>query len=257
MRTVSGMMRVRLNADGTLRWATLDERASIRLDDRTLQLEETCLLPVTDQPVICTALNYQEHYNRLADTFHQPPYKQPPRQPVFFIKPVNTLAGHLSEIPCPNTVDRIYTGAGLAFVIGRTACRIRQEQGPEYIGGYTIYNDFTLAEDSYFRPPVTSKCLDGFGPVGPYIMDPEEITDPHDVAISTYVNGELKQTASTKDLRLPIPAIIESLTEFMTLTPGMVVVTGFPPDRVAARPGDEVKVEIEQLGSLINFIVSQ
>ena len=72
-------------------------------------------------------------------------------------------------------------------------------------------------------------------------MDPEEITDSHDLAISTYVNGELKQTASTKDLRLPIPAIIESLTEFMTLQPGAVVVSGFPPDRVAVQPGDEVR----------------
>ena len=252
---VSKTKKIRINADGTLRKATVDEQARIRMDGSVLEPEHTCLLPVTDQPVICVALNYQEHYNRLADTFHQPPYKQPPRQPVFFIKPVNTLAGHLSEIPCPNRAGRIYTGAGLAFVIGRTACRVRQEQGPGYIDGYTIYNDFTLAEDSYFRPPVTSKCLDGFGPVGPYILDPEQITDPHDLAISTYVNGELKQTASTKDLRLPIPAIIESLTEFMTLTPGMVVVTGFPPDRVAVRPGDEVRVEIEQVGFLVNRII--
>ena len=248
------MKKVRMNADGTLREAALDEQARIHLDGATMGLENTRLQPVTDQPVTCVALNYAEHYARLADAFHQPPYNQPPRQPVFFIKPPNTLAGHLGEILCPDTVDRIYTGAGLAFVIGRTASRVRREQAYGYIGGYTIYNDFTLAEDSYFRPPVTSKCLDGFGPVGPYIMDPEEIADPHDLAISTYLNGELRQTASTKDLRLPIPAIIESLTEFMTLSPGTVVVTGFPPDRVAVRPGDEVRVEIEQVGCLVNRV---
>ena len=129
------------------------------------------------------------------------------------------------------------------------------ETGLDYISGYTIYNDFTLAEDSYFRPPVTTKCLDGYGPAGPYIVDAEEITDPHNLAISTYVNGQLKQTASTKDLRLTIPAIIEELTEFMTLTPGAVVVTGFPPARVAVQPGDEARVEIEQLGSLVNLII--
>ena len=136
----------------------------------------------------------------------------------------------------------------------KPASRINREQGFDYVGGYTIYNDFTLAEDSYFRPPVTSKCLDGFGPVGPYIVDREEIADPHNLAIRTYVNGELKQTASTADLRLDIPAIIEALTEFMTLTPGTVVVSGFPDGRAAVKPGDEVKVQIEQVGSLANRI---
>ena len=252
---VSKTKKIRINADGTLREAVVDEQARIRLDDRVLELKDTRLRPVTEQPVICVALNYAGHYDELADTLQHPPYKQPPRQPVFFIKPRNTLAGYLGEIPCPDGTDLIYTGAGLGFVIGRTASRVTREQGLDYVGGYTIYNDFTLAEDSYFRPPVTTKCLDGYGPVGPYIMDPEEITGPHDLAISTYVNGELKQTASTNDLRLPIPAIIEELTEFMTLAPGTVIVSGFPPDRVAVQPGDEVRVEIEQIGSLVNRIV--
>lgn len=250
-------MQVRLNADGTRRQATVDEQARIHLDGRTLALEETALSPVTDQPVICVALNYAGHYNALADGFSQPPYKQPPRQPVFFIKPPNTLTGHLGEVPCPDSVDHIYTGAGLAFVIGLPASRVRREQGLDHVGGYTIFNDFSLAEDSYFRPPVTAKCPDGFGPVGPYIVDRDEIADPHNLAIRTFVNGDLRQTASTADLRLDIPAVIEALTEFMTLSPGTVVVSGFPDGRVGVKPGDEVRVEIEGLGSLVNTIVSR
>ena len=249
------MIQIRVNADGTLRKATVDERARIHLDGNILELEQTSLLPVTDQPVICVALNYLEHYSRLADTFGQPPYKQPPRQPVFFIKPPNTLTGHLGEVACPDSVDRVYTGAGLAFVMGRRASRVKQEQGIDYVSGYTIFNDFSLAEDSYFRPPVTSKCLDGFGPTGPYIVDREELTDHHELAIRTYINGELGQSASTAALRLDIPAIIEALTEFMTLVPGTVVVSGFPDGRVAVKPGDEVRVEIEQIGSLVNYVV--
>ena len=249
------MKTIRVNHDGVLQTAKVDEQALIHLDGNTVGLGETRLRPVTDQPVICVALNYAEHYQQLVDTFSHPPYKEPPRQPVFFIKPRNTLAGHLDQVACPDGVDRISTGAGLAFVIGQKAGRVTRRQGFDCVGGYTIYNDFSLGEDSYFRPPVTTKCLDGYGPVGPYIMDPEEIADPHDLAISTYVNRELKQTASTKDLRLSIPAIIESLTEFMTLPPGAVVVTGFPPGRVAVRPGDEVRVEIAQLGSLVNHVV--
>ena len=248
-------MQVRVNADGTLRKATVDQQARIRLGDRTLALEQTSLLPVTDQPVVCVALNYLEHYSRVAGTFDQPPYKQPPRQPVFFIKPPNTLTGHLGEVACPDSVDHVYTGAGLAFVIGKPASRVKREQGFDHVAGYTIFNDFSLAEDSYFRPPVTSKCPDGFGPIGPYIVDRGEIPDPHNLAISTYVNGELRQSASTAALRLDIPAIIEALTEFMTLSPGMVVVSGFPDGRVAVKPGDEVRVGIEQVGFLVNRII--
>ena len=70
------------------------------------------------------------------------------------------------------------------------------------------------------------------------------------------MNGELRQTASSADLRLTIPTIIEALTEFMTLQPGMVVVSGFPADRVAVKPGDQVMVEIEQVGSLVNHVVA-
>lgn len=249
-------MQVRVNVEGTLRKATIDEKARIHLDGRTLALEETVLSPVTDQPVICVALNYAGHYDGLAAGFNHPPYERPPRQPVFFIKPPNTLTGHLGEVPCPESADHIFTGAGLAFVISLPASRVKREQGLDHVGGYTIFNDFSLAEDSYFRPPVTAKCLDGFGPAGPYIVDREEIADPHNLTIRTYVNGELKQTASTADMRLEIPAIIQALTEFMTLTPGTVVVSGFPHGRVAVKPGDEVKVEIEHIGFLINRIVT-
>ena len=243
--------------DGALRDAAIDEQDRIHLDGKTIALEEINLLPVTDQPVICTALNYAEHYTRIEDTFHHPPYKKPPQQPVFFIKPPNTLAGHLSNVPAPDYADNIYTGAGLAFVIGRPASRVSREEGFDYVTGYTIFNDFTLAEDSYFRPPVKTKCLDGSGPTGPFIVAREEVTDPHALTIKTVVNGEVRQSASSADLRLDIPAIIEALTEFMTLPTGMVVVSGFPAGRVAVKPGDEVSVEIEQVGSLVNHVITE
>ena len=248
------MKKIRLSLNGSLRAATLDGEERIRLDGRTLKLEQTRLQAVTGQPVICVALNYASHYAVLEEGFRQPPYQQPPRQPAFFVKPQNTLAGHLYEVQCPDTAEQIYTGAGLAFVIGRKATRVARQQAFDYVGGYTIYNDFSLTEDSYFRPPVTTKCLDGYGPVGPYIVAPQEIADPHRLAINTWVNGEQRQTGSSADLRLDIPAIIEALTEFMTLSPGAVVVSGFPPGRVAVQPGDEVRVEIEQIGSLVNNI---
>lgn len=251
------MTKIMVSVDGALRDATMDERQRIRLDGRSLALKETALPPVTQQPVICTALNYAQHYAGLEPAFQRPPYERPPRRPVFFIKSPNTLTGHLGAVPCPDHADCIYSGGGLAVVIGRRATRIARREWRDYAAGYTIFNDFTLADDSYFRPPVAARCFDGAGPVGPVVVAREEVADPHRLRITTSVNGEVRHAASSADLRLSIPAILEELTGFMTLAPGMVVVSGIPGDRPAVRPGDEVTVTIEQVGALVNRIVSE
>ena len=251
------MKKIKIRVDGAIRETTIDAREQIHLDGKTVAIAKLDLLPVTAQPVICAALNYAEHYTEVKDGFHHAPYKEPPKRPVFFIKSSNTLASHLADVQCPKHVDGIYTGAGLAFVTNRPASRVSREEGFDYIDGYTIFNDFTLAEVDYFRPPIKTKCIDSFGPVGPFIVAREEITDPHELAIKTSVNGVVRQSASTAGMRFPIPAIIENLTEFMTLPAGAVVVSGFPDGRVKVKPGDEVTVEIEQVGSLTNHIVTE
>ncbi len=251
------MTKIMVSVDGSLRDATMDEQQIIRLDGKSLALKETALPPVTEQPVICTALNYAQHYASLESAFQLPPYERPPRRPVFFIKPPNTLTGHLGVVPCPDHADCIYSGGGLAVVIGRRAARIAQREWRDYVAGYTIFNDFTLADDSYFRPPVVTRCFDGAGPVGPIVVAREEVADPHRLQITTSVNGEVRHAASSADLRLSIPAVLEALTSFMTLEPGTAVVSGIPGDRPAVRPGDEVTVAIEQLGALVNRIVSE
>ena len=251
------MRKISLKTDGALRDAELDDQGRIHLGGAALAPEEIRWEPVTDQSVICAALNDAEHYAQLAAGFHAAPYGAPPEQPVFFVKPPNTLTAHLTDVQCPEQADGIHTGAGLAVAINRPTSRVNQQEAWACVSGYTIFNDFTLAEDSYFRPPVKTKCVDSFGPVGPYIVARDEIPDPHGLAVTTRVNGEVKQTASTAGLRLSIPALIEALSEFMTLATGSVVVSGFPAGRVKVKPGDEVVVEIEQIGSLTNHIVAE
>ncbi|MFT5131885.1 MAG: 5-oxopent-3-ene-1,2,5-tricarboxylate decarboxylase, partial [Gammaproteobacteria bacterium] len=126
-----------------------------------------------------------------------------------------------------------------------------------YIQGYTIFNDFSLPEQSYFRPAITSKCYDSFGPLGPAIIDKEAIEDPHNLDIKTFVNGELRQEGHSDELVWSIPALVEFISSFKTLYPGEVIATGFPAGRVDVFVGDEVSIEIENVGRLTNKLVSE
>lgn len=207
--------------------------------------------------VICVALNYSSHVKQIEAAFHEPPYKEPPKTPVLFIKPRNTIAGHLAKVQCPDSVETIQPGPALAIVIGKQACRVSADKAMDYIDGYTLFNDFTLPEKSYFRPAITSKCYDSFGPVGPDVIIKESVDDPHQLDVKTFVNGELRQQGNTKELIWRIPALVEFISGFKTLYPGEVIATGFPAGRVDVRTGDEVTIEVEKVGRLTNSIISE
>ena len=207
--------------------------------------------------IICAAVNYRSHLAQLEARFHQAPYGQPPRHPVFFIKPENTLIGHGGAVQVPANVPAIRPGPSLALVIGRTARRIKAGNVMDFIKGYTLFNDFSLPEDSYFRPPVRAKCFDSAGPLGPLVVSRDAAPEPADLEVRLYLNGELKQSGRTSDLVWGIPALLESLTGFMTLREDDIVATGFPAGRVDAAVGDRVTVEVEGIGRLENHLVSE
>jgi 5-oxopent-3-ene-1,2,5-tricarboxylate decarboxylase/2-hydroxyhepta-2,4-diene-1,7-dioate isomerase len=207
--------------------------------------------------VICVALNYISHVEEVESEFDKPPYKQAPATPVLFIKPKNTLTLHESKVLFPDDVPGVQAGPSLAIVIGKPACKVSEVEAMDYIQGYTIFNDFSLPEQSYFRPAITSKCYDSFGPLGPEVIDKEAIEDPHNLDIKTFVNGELKQESHSDELVWSIPALIEFISSFKTLYPGEVIATGFPVGRVDVKVGDEVTIEIEKVGRLSNTLVSE
>jgi 5-oxopent-3-ene-1,2,5-tricarboxylate decarboxylase / 2-hydroxyhepta-2,4-diene-1,7-dioate isomerase len=207
--------------------------------------------------VICVALNYIGHVEEVESQFDKAPYKEAPKTPVLFIKPQNTITQHKSSVLYPDDVPAVQAGPSLAIVIGKQACRVSEMEAMDYIKGYTIFNDFSLPEQSYFRPAITSKCYDSFGPLGPVIVDKEAVTDPHDLEIKTIINGELRQQAHTDELVWSIPALLEFISSFKTLYPGEVIATGFPAGRVDVNVGDEVSIEIENVGCLSNTLVSE
>jgi 5-oxopent-3-ene-1,2,5-tricarboxylate decarboxylase/2-hydroxyhepta-2,4-diene-1,7-dioate isomerase len=200
--------------------------------------------------VICVALNFRAQLEELR-------FDVPPKTPVLFLKPENCITGHLSPVPHPAGVEAIQPGPALAVVIGQTARRVRAEDALSLVKGYTLFNDFSLPEESFFRPPVRTKCFDSSGPLGPVTIGREDVPDPHDVTLQCRVNGELRQEASTRELVWRIPELIEAITSFMTLREDDVIATGFPPGRVDVRAGDLVTISAVGLLELTNPVVME
>lgn len=142
-------------------------------------------------------------------------------------------------------------------MIGKSASRVSLENAMQHVAGYTIVNEFSLPEDSYYRPAVKAKCRDGFCPLGPELVPADQVSDPHALSLKLFVNGELVQENSTANFVRSIPQLIVELSEFMTLHAGDVLITGTPEGRVDVRPGDRVEVDISGLGRLSNTIVAE
>jgi len=205
--------------------------------------------------VFGVALNYQRLLDQRLDEFQQAPYQKPPLAPVLFIKTPNTLNRDGGPVAQPRG-ERLQPGPTLGVVIGRDASRVKAGEALDHIAGYVIGNEFSLPEESYYRPAVKAKCRDGFCALGA-MVPVAQVPDPHRLGIRLLVNGEVRQTGNTADWVRTLPQLIEAVTEFMTLHAGDVLLTGTPPERVDVAPGDEVLVEIDGLGQLGNVIVAE
>ena len=203
------------------------------------------------------ALNYQGLVDLHLAQFHEAPYKQPPVKPVLFIKTPNTRNGHDQAVIYPAGIQHLQPGPALGVVIGKDASRVSEAQALDYVAGYTIVNEFSLPEDSYYRPAVKAKCRDGFCAIGPELIPRDQVKNPHDLILKLWVNGELRQENSTENFVRSLPQLIAEITEFMTLHAGDVLITGTPEGRVDVLPGDRVEVQISGLGSLVNHIVAE
>lgn len=196
-------------------------------------------------------LNYADHASELAF--------KPPEEPLVFIKAPNTVTGDGNTSVRPDNVDYMHYEAELVVVIGKTAHRVSEADAMDYVKGYTVCNDYAIRDylENYYRPNLRVKSRDGLTPIAPWIIPREKVADPHNLAVRTFVNGELRQEGSTADLIFSIPFLIAYLSEFMTLQPGDMIATGTPKGLSDVVPGDEVIVEVEGIGRLSNRIISQ
>jgi 5-oxopent-3-ene-1,2,5-tricarboxylate decarboxylase/2-hydroxyhepta-2,4-diene-1,7-dioate isomerase len=147
----------------------------------------------------------------------------------------------------------------LAVVIGRHAKRVKRADALQVVVGYTIANDYAVRDylENWYRPNLRVKNRDGCTALGPWLVDAADVPDPDALELRTFVNGEMKQHGHTRDLIDDVPALIEYLSSFMTLSPGDIILTGTPEGVVNVNPGDEVICEIDGLGRLVNTIVNE
>lgn len=216
-----------------------------------ISTEDADWLPPANGTLFALGLNYADHATELE-------FKAP-EEPLIFIKAPNTLTGHNKVSPRPDNVEYMHYEAELVVVIGKTARSVSRENAMDYVAGYTVCNDYAVRDylENYYRPNLRVKSRDALTPIGPWIIDKADVADPHNLTLSTWVNGELRQRGSTADLIFDIPFLIAYLSEFMTLQPGDMIATGTPKGLSDVVPGDEVVVEVEGVGRLVNRIVSQ
>jgi 5-oxopent-3-ene-1,2,5-tricarboxylate decarboxylase/2-hydroxyhepta-2,4-diene-1,7-dioate isomerase len=229
-----------------------DGRAGVRLTDgRTLAEDEVVWLPPLEVgTIIALGLNYAKRAKELAFTA--------PEEPLVFLKGPGTLLGHRGLTRRPSGVKFMHYECELAVVIGRTARGVHRSEAMAHVAGYCIANDYAIRDylENWYRPNLRVKNRDGATVLGPWLVDAGEVPDPGNLELRTYVNGKLTQQGHTRDMVNDVPALIEYLSSFMTLTAGDVILTGTPEGAVNVEVGDEVICEIDGLGRLQNTIVA-
>ncbi|MGE5552599.1 MAG: fumarylacetoacetate hydrolase family protein [Betaproteobacteria bacterium] len=195
--------------------------------------------------VICVGLNYRDHAKELGMAI--------PAEPVIFLKPETAVIGPEEPIVYPAMSRQVDYEAELAVVIGRETRSATPAEADRYIAGYTCFNDVT-ARDLQRRDGqwTRAKSFDTFAPLGKEVVSG---LDPSDLLVECYVNGERRQSSSTRNLIFSVPELVSFVSRIMTLHPGDVIATGTPPGVGQLRPGDVVEVVIEGVGRLRNPVV--
>jgi 2-keto-4-pentenoate hydratase/2-oxohepta-3-ene-1,7-dioic acid hydratase in catechol pathway len=173
-----------------------------------------------------------------------------PAEPLMFMKPNTSVVGPGDPIFYPRQTSELHYEGELAVVIGRICRDVPVEKVADVIQGYTVGNDVTARDLQRADVQFTrAKGFDSFCPLGPWI---ETELDVSDLRVQTYLNGDLKQDASTKDMIHDVPALVAYVSSVMTLLPGDVILTGTPEGVGPMQVGDEVEVSIAGIGNLTN-----
>jgi 2-keto-4-pentenoate hydratase/2-oxohepta-3-ene-1,7-dioic acid hydratase in catechol pathway len=228
-------------------------RAKGRLGLDAVRLAAPILRP---PKFLAIGLNYADHVAEAG--------LQPPKLPTVFNKQTTCVTGPRDPVHLPRVSSALDYEGELGFVIGRRCRHVPRSRALEVIAGYLVVNDVTV-RDWQLRVPTWTmgKSFDTHGPLGPWLTTSDEI-DPSGLRLRTWVNGELRQDSSTKQLIFDCAALVEHLSTAFTLEPGDVVATGTPGGvGIAMKPprllqaGDVVRVEIEGLGTLENPVVAE
>lgn len=224
-----------------------------------LSMAQITLLPPILRPekLVCLGLNYRAHAAE--------GNWAPPDYPMLFHKTANCLIGDGQAIVAPRVSDQIDYEGELAVIIGRRGKHIAETEALSYVAGYAVANDVSARDlQTRTRQFTTGKMLDTFCPLGPALVTSDEIADPNNLEIKTTLNGQVMQHSNTQHMIFAVPFIISYISEFATLEPGDIILTGTPEGvgkardpQVFLKPGDTITVEIENVGTLTNPVVAE
>ncbi len=246
------MKHARIAYEGAIHAATEAGPGQVRLADGRCLAEDavTWLPPIEPRTTFTLAINYADHAKELA-------FKAP-EEPLGFLKAANTFVGHRAQTLRPADVAFMHYECELAVVIGQTARNVSRDRAYDCVAGYTVANDYALRDylENWYRPNLRVKSRDTCTPLGPWLVDRDDVPDPMNLNLRTTVNGVEMQRGNTRDMVFDIPALIAYFSSFMTLSPGDLILTGTPDGIVNVAPGDEVVTEIEGIGRLVNTLVA-
>ncbi|TCT03845.1 fumarylacetoacetate hydrolase family protein [Aquabacter spiritensis] len=249
--------------DAIVRW---DEIAGALAGEDSVPLSRVRLLAPIPHPrrnIICVGKNYRDHAKEFALSGFEAGAvagAEIDTHPAVFTKPASTVIGPDAEVDThPGVTDSIDYEVELALVIGRGGKGIKAADAFSHIFGYTIVNDVTARDlQKSHKQWFIGKSLDTFCPMGPWITTADAL-DAENLDVKTWVNGELRQNANTRDLIFTIPSLIETISAGMTLEPGDIIATGTPSGvGIGFKPpkflksGDVVKLSISGIGELTN-----
>ena len=204
--------------------------------------------------ILAIGRNYGEHAKEMDNDI--------PDEPIVFQKASTSVIGDGRPIVLPSNVGRVDFEGELAVVIGTAGRNVSEAEALSLVAGYTLINDVT-ARDEQKRaigkslPWFLSKSYDTFGPLGPYLVTPDEIPDPQNVQLTLSVNGEVRQQANTSEMIFSIPFLISYLSHHFALHPGDVIATGTPSGVGPLKAGDVVEVRIAEIGTLTNPVIGE
>ena len=216
--------------------------------------EATLLAPLAQPPkIICLGLNYRDHAKETAATL--------PREPIIFMKPRTAIIGPNEKINKSFVRELDYEGE-LAIIIGTKSKNVPISEAKSCVFGYTVFNDVSAREIQFGDKQWTrGKSFDTFAPIGPCITTKAQLEDTSNLRIRTWVNNELRQNGTTRNMVFKVEEIVHQLSQVMTLEPCDIIATGTPAGVAMAmkqpkwlKNGDVVRIEIDGIGSLENIV---
>ena len=237
----------------------LGSAAAAAKEAKRVSIDAVTLLPVIPDAgkILCVGLNYEMHRKETG--------RAESEFPTLFTRYPDSLIAHGANIVRPHVSTQLDYEGELGVIIGKGGRYIRREDAMQHVAGYTCHNDATIRDwqrhTSQFTP---GKTFPGTGPLGPYLVTPDEIEDLEEASIQTRLNGEVVQSARIGDMIFAIPRLIEYISSFTPLSAGDVIASGTPggvgvkrTPPLFMKPGDTVEVEIQGVGLLVNGIADE